>query len=119
MARVRPLTICNMPGCPVPVERGRCAEHAEKPWAGSTRGKATGSTAWKKTRARVLRRDRNRCQLCTDHEGRHLWPGNIVDHIVPVSEGGSDDDSNLQTLCDACHRKKTLDEARRARQARR
>jgi len=38
-----------------------------------------------------------------------------VDHIVPVEQGGSDDDSNLQGLCHDCHAAKTADE-QRARQ---
>ncbi len=30
-----------------------------------------------------------------------------LDHIVPVSQGGSNEDSNLQFLCSECHRVKT------------
>ena len=30
-----------------------------------------------------------------------------IDHIIPRSLGGSEDDDNLQALCPACHRKKT------------
>lgn len=37
------------------------------------------------------------------------------DHIVPLAEGGTDDDSNVQPLCDGCHREKTLAEALRGR----
>ena len=33
------------------------------------------------------------------------------DHIVPVSQGGSDDMSNLATICTECHRDKTSKEA--------
>lgn len=36
-----------------------------------------------------------------------------VDHIVAVTEGGSDSISNAQLLCSACHNKKTQAEARR------
>lgn len=47
----------------------------------------------------------------------HLWE---VDHIVPVAEGGDYFDLlNLQTLCLACHRRKTADQARRKAEARR
>lgn len=30
-----------------------------------------------------------------------------VDHVVPLSHGGTDDATNLQALCPACHRRKT------------
>lgn len=37
------------------------------------------------------------------------WPKSLwdVDHRIPVLEGGSDDLSNLQTLCLECHYRKT------------
>lgn len=38
-----------------------------------------------------------------------------VDHIVPASEGGTDDMSNLQALCTLHHRRKTGREGQRAR----
>ena len=38
-----------------------------------------------------------------------------VDHLIPVSKGGSDDDSNLASTCSTCHEAKTLrDEGRKA-----
>ena len=30
-----------------------------------------------------------------------------IDHIIPLSLGGSEEDGNLQALCPGCHRKKT------------
>ncbi|MDR5776940.1 MULTISPECIES: HNH endonuclease signature motif containing protein [unclassified Caballeronia] len=27
----------------------------------------------------------------------------IVDHIIPLAQGGTDDESNLRGLCTACH----------------
>lgn len=30
-----------------------------------------------------------------------------VDHIINKAAGGSDDPSNLQAICDACHAEKT------------
>lgn len=43
---------------------------------------------------------------CSLSEGKQLEEFDI-DHIVPLSLGGSEDSSNLQALCPACHRKKT------------
>ncbi|WP_272575920.1 HNH endonuclease, partial [Providencia sp. PROV273] len=33
-----------------------------------------------------------------------------VDHIKPKAHGGTDDDSNLQSLCWPCHKRKTARE---------
>lgn len=37
------------------------------------------------------------------------YPGGrmVTDHIVPKTQGGTDDASNLQTLCERCHNVKT------------
>lgn len=65
---------------------------------------------WMTQRQRIQMRDACTCAGCglvrIDHE---------VDHIVPLEQGGSNDDSNLQLLCsgpDGCHAKKTAREAR-------
>lgn len=52
------------------------------------------------TRARVIARDGALC----------VWCGSAgpfeVDHIIRYVDGGSNDPSNLQTLCEPCHRSK-------------
>jgi len=35
-----------------------------------------------------------------------------IDHKVPLEQGGSNDDDNLQPLCNDCHQAKTAAEAR-------
>lgn len=35
-----------------------------------------------------------------------------LDHIVPLIDGGKDDESNYQGLCEACHTDKTAREAK-------
>ncbi|MFZ3002066.1 MAG: HNH endonuclease signature motif containing protein [Undibacterium umbellatum] len=37
------------------------------------------------------------------------------DHVIPLAEGGPDDETNEQGLCDACHEAKSLAEAQRGR----
>jgi HNH endonuclease len=49
----------------------------------------------------VMKRDRYRCRIC-NRAGVELE----VDHIVPVSQGGSDRMDNLQTACQDCNRGK-------------
>ena len=39
------------------------------------------------------------------------------DHIVALEEGGADDSSNEQGLCDSCHEAKSLAEALKARKS--
>lgn len=47
-------------------------------------------------------------------------PAVIVDHIKEISDGGSiNDPDNLQSLCFACHNKKTADEAVKRRKKKR
>jgi 5-methylcytosine-specific restriction endonuclease McrA len=54
----------------------------------------------------IWERDDFRCVHC--HNRRFL----SLDHIIPVSKGGSDEPSNLQTLCRSCNsRKGNKDEA--------
>ena len=65
---------------------------------------------WKARRLRILRRDAFVCQVC--HRVVYGQAAH-VDHIVPLEEGGTDDDLNLQTLCQADHGKKTREEQRR------
>ena len=39
----------------------------------------------------------------------------VVDHIIPITEGGADlDDANLQSLCKPCHNAKTFTEMRQS-----
>jgi 5-methylcytosine-specific restriction protein A len=55
------------------------------------------------------------CRSC--REAGLVAVSTIVDHIKPLSEGGSDDRSNKQGLCEPCHLAKS--KAERARAARR
>lgn len=65
-------------------------------------------------------RDNYLCQL---HLKRGLYRAvelhgvnhGVCDHVVPVVEGGTDEDENLQTICQECDKEKTQAEARRAR----
>jgi len=71
-------------------------------------------------RYRILMRDNYTCQKCgrygpgaRDKDGHPLpepedgYAVLEVDHMIPFSLGGSDDDSNLQTLCEKCNRGKS------------
>jgi 5-methylcytosine-specific restriction enzyme A len=67
--------------------------------------------ALQRLRARMFAED----PLCAEcrRQGRvREW--NELDHIVPLNEGGTNEDSNYQGLCFDCHRIKTDEEIRRA-----
>ncbi len=66
-----------------------------------------GRFFWDAARTFVLHRDRFTCQRC---HVRHRVRDLEVDHIVEIALGGSSlDYDNLQTVCRACHRKKTAE----------
>ena len=55
-----------------------------------------------KIRKRIYRRDKFRCVIC------HSRIDLEIDHILPISRGGSaDDEKNLQLLCRDHHLRKT------------
>ena len=102
---------CKHPGCPELTysptrlcETHRKQEH--KTYSDHQRSKAEvkfyQSAAWKKIRAKQLFTSPN-CMMC----GK---PANVVDHIVPRQDGGTDEPGNLRSLCRSCHSKKTLHE---------
>ena len=63
------------------------------------------STAWRKLRAIKLSEE-PMCEECA-RAGR-LTPAQMVDHIVPINKGGDAlDKNNLQSLCNACHARKS------------
>jgi len=80
----------------------------QKVTAGGSRHARGYGTRWEKLRRAILRRDGGLCQPCR-RAGR-LTEATAVDHIVARTHGGSDDEGNLQAICDDCHRAKTARE---------
>jgi hypothetical protein len=54
-------------------------------------------------RWQILARDHHRCTACGDSPATTPDTRLHVDHILPVSRGGSDHPSNLRTLCQTCN----------------
>jgi len=74
------------------------------PWA-STKGSSTErgyGWRWQKLRAQVLREE-PLCRACAPR----VVAATDVDHVVSKAKGGTDDRSNLQPLCEPCHKAKT------------
>lgn len=76
-------------------------------WEGHPR---TTTPTWRKTRARILKRDHGICHVCGQ-------PGaDEVDHVIPDFEGGPSTIDNLAPIHDdPCHRRKSSAEGLRAR----
>ncbi|TDH56359.1 HNH endonuclease [Dankookia rubra] len=55
--------------------------------------------AWQQVRQAVIARDGGRCTVCRG-------PGNTVDHIREVRDGGTDALSNLRLMCGPCHNRR-------------
>lgn len=67
----------------------------------------TNRPGWESIRRAVFLRDAYRCQSCGVLVGQRPRDAQC-DHIVPRDKGGSDEMSNLQTLCQRCHQAKTV-----------
>lgn len=74
-------------------------------------GQGRGGRPWRRKREAVLKRDGYICQPCKRENCTTL--ATEVDHVIPQAEGGSEDESNLQAICETCHKKKTRAEAAR------
>lgn len=105
-----PRRACGFPGCPRLAEEGKqyCAEHERQENARYDRysrapdhGKKYGST-WQRVRKRYAAAH-PLCEMCLK-EGRYT-PVEEVHHILPVSRGGTNAESNLMSLCRSCHTK--------------
>ena len=51
----------------------------------------------------IYQRDNYQCQSCGQTQTETTLN---IDHIIPLAKGGSNDMSNLQTLCHTCNQKK-------------
>ncbi|MDU6990873.1 MAG: HNH endonuclease signature motif containing protein [Escherichia coli] len=91
---------------------GYCESHKSEGWkqykSGQSRHQRGYGSKWDVIRVRVLQRDKGLCQLCL--RAGVAREAKTVDHIIPKAHGGTDADSNLQSLCWPCHKAKTARE---------
>jgi 5-methylcytosine-specific restriction protein A len=111
---------CRSPMCPGKTQskHGYCEahEHLASGWNNPARGTAEQrgyGWEWRKKATEILKRDRYLCQ-CENCKGCHL-PASEVDHVIPKTRGGTDEDSNLAAINTDCHKEKTRREAVEAR----
>jgi 5-methylcytosine-specific restriction protein A len=82
-------------------------------WGTASRQSRGYGAAWDKIRPRIMKRDCGMCQPCK-RNGRATL-GNQVDHIISKAKAKRmgwtsvqmDADSNLQCICEDCHKDKT------------
>ncbi len=102
---------CHKRGCAgTTTDRsGYCEKHRNEGWQQHQQGKSRHErgygSQWDIKRARILKRDNHLCQNCL-RNGR-AEAAKTVDHIKAKAHGGTDDDSNLESICYACHKSKT------------
>ena len=111
-------TPCRANRCPnltTRKDKGYCDDHAAQRsnWykhqhrRGSASKRGYGHL-WRKLRKTILQRDDYLCVACK--QAGRLTPATDVDHIISKAKGGTDDPSNLQSLCRSCHQTKTANE---------
>lgn len=113
---------CKAPGCPGLTHEKYCEKHSHlevkekqarmKYYNQNIRTLESQSfyesPAWRKLR-RLKLGQMPICEICYA-EGR-MKKATIVDHIIEIKDGGAAlDFANLQSICHACHNKKTAQE---------
>jgi 5-methylcytosine-specific restriction protein A len=102
---------CRKRGCPAQPPTAQATARSIAMKAGNSISRARVrhergyGSQWDIRRARILKRDNHLCQNCL-RSGRAV-AAKTVDHIKAKAHGGTDDDSNLESLCWPCHRTKT------------
>ena len=110
----KPKKPCGYPGCPELIEPNEryCRYHKKQIKREYDKNRETAAqrgydSRWQKYRKWYLKRH----PLCVNfHECGNM--ATVVDHIIPVSKGGSFwDPNNHQPMCKSCHDKKTMKES--------
>ena len=82
-----------------------CNRQAFLMWEGGNTTQRGYGHAWRKLRQQILDRDSHLCQHCI-RSGRYI-AATEVDHIQNKARGGTDEITNLRSLCTPCHKDKT------------
>ena len=106
-----------MPKAPPKVSAPRVKRKAWRTPATNSKSTTERGYGWQhqKARERLLRSD-PLCRECKKHN--RVTVATIADHVIPLAQTGRRAPSELQPLCAACHREKTLREAEAGKQRR-
>lgn len=112
----KPKRPCSHPSCPNLTNGRFCEEHGKQ--EAKRYEKYDRDPAVKKRYGRTWKRTRDRyitahplCEQC-EKKGR-ITLAEEVHHINPLSHGGTNDESNLMSLCTPCHSEITAREGGR------
>lgn len=108
---------CSLLGCRTLVTdgSGRCVKHPREPWIKTTPVIRITGRRLQAMRSALFSRQ----PLCVTCLAAGLAiPATQRDHVIPLAEGGVDDDTNVQGLCDECHEVKSQAEAKRGKRRR-
>lgn len=104
----KPKRPCRYSGCPKLADGVYCEEHAKlmnRHYNHFTRGYDSGGrygSTWKKIRNRYIA-GHPLCERCLS-DGRYT-PAVLVHHKTAIADGGTNEESNLMSLCNSCHEK--------------
>lgn len=102
----KPKRPCSYPGCPCLTNGRFCEEHQRQEnkryekYDRPPEMKKRYGRAWKRIRDRHIAQH-PLCEVCK--RNCRLTPAEEVHHIVPLSQGGTHEESNLMSLCKSCH----------------
>ena len=101
---------CSFTGCGVLVHDGggRCEAHPRETWTKRAPVKRITGRRLQAMRAALFSREPF-CAECARQDRVRL--ATQRDHIIPLAEGGTDDQANEQGLCNDCHETKSRREA--------
>jgi len=107
----RPKRPCSHPGCPKLTDGRFCAEHEKQEavryekYGRDPAVRRRYGRAWKKLRAHFILLH-PLCEQCKSED--RLTAAEEVHHILPLANGGTNDEGNLMALCKSCHSKITI-----------
>lgn len=104
----KPKRPCAFPGCPNLTDKQYCEQHEKlqnklyNKYERRADVNIKYGRAWRRVRQRYVSAH-PLCERCLE-QGR-MTPVEEVHHIIPVSQGGTSEESNLMSLCKSCHNK--------------
>lgn len=98
---------CRYPGCPKLTSETYCNQHKKqvtKEYNTYSRNQAVNRQRYGSNWQRIRKMFVARHPFCEECLKKNKYvPVQDVHHIVPLSRGGTNDFSNLQSLCKSCH----------------